>query len=190
MTETVTKVCCFRFAYHIPNLEFLRPKERFVVKVKAVVLLAAKKSQQEGILKLMARKGRSVHSGQKTQKQFHTWFTPQNAAKCHKMPQNSEKNAKCRKYRKYFARFARLKKVCRISKLIMPTVQYCASSHAPAKDVFHILGFNQECNNVRESHESILPDTIEFSFSIVDFFSITVQGILEMFGLSTYQISH
>ena len=68
MTETVTKVCCFRFAYHIPNLEFLRPKERFVVKVKAVVLLAAKKSQQEGILKLMARKGRLaflVHSGQK-----------------------------------------------------------------------------------------------------------------------------
>ena len=89
MTETVTKVCCFRFAYHIPNLEFLRPKERFVVKVKAVVLLAAKKSQQEGILKLMARKGRSVHSGQKTQKQFHTWFTPQNAAKCRKMPQIS-----------------------------------------------------------------------------------------------------
>ena len=183
MTETVTKVCCFRFAYHIPNLEFLRPKERFVVKVKAVVSLAAKKSQQEGILKLMARKGRSVHSGQKTQKQFHTWFTPQNAAKFHKKPN------KCRKYRKYFARFARLKKVCRISKLIMPTVQYCASSHAPTKDVFHILGSNQECNNVRESHESILPDTIEFSFSIVDFFSITVR-ILEMFGLSTYQISH
>ena len=93
MTETVTKVCCFRFAYHIPNLEFLRPKERFVVKVKAVVLLAAKKSQQEGILKLMARKGRSVHSGQKTQKQFHTWFTPQNAAKFRKkrkMPQISK----------------------------------------------------------------------------------------------------
>ena len=97
MTETVTKVCCFRFAYHIPNLEFLRPKERFVVKVKAVVLLAAKKSQQEGILKLMARKGRSVHSGQKTQKQFHTWFTPQNAAKCHKMPQNAAKFRKKRK---------------------------------------------------------------------------------------------
>ena len=97
MTETVTKVCCFRFAYHIPNLEFLRPKERFVVKVKAVVSLAAKKSQQEGILKLMARKGRSVHSGQKTQKQFHTWFTPQNAAKCRKMPQNAAKFRKKRK---------------------------------------------------------------------------------------------
>ena len=130
MTETVTKVCCFRFAYHIPNLEFLRPKERFVVKVKAVVLLAAKKSQQEGILKLMARKGRSVHSGQKTQKQFHTWFTPQNAAKCRKkrkMPQISKILCSLRSLKESMSHFkanyaycAILRELSRASKRCLP----------------------------------------------------------------------
>ena len=130
MTETVTKVCCFRFAYHIPNLEFLRPKERFVVKVKAVVLLAAKKSQQEGILKLMARKGRSVHSGQKTQKQFHTWFTPQNAAKNakkRKMPQISKILCSLRSLKESMSHFkanyaycAILRELSRASKRCLP----------------------------------------------------------------------
>ena len=127
MTETVTKVCCFRFAYHIPNLEFLRPKERFVVKVKAVVLLAAKKSQQEGILKLMARKGRSVHSGQKTQKQFHTWFTPQNAAKKRKMPQISKILCSLRSLKESMSHFkanyaycAILRELSRASKRCLP----------------------------------------------------------------------
>ena len=127
MTETVTKVCCFRFAYHIPNLEFLRPKERFVVKVKAVVLLAAKKSQQEGILKLMARKGRSVHSGQKTQKTVPYVVYTAKCRKKRKMPQISKILCSLRSLKESMSHFkanyaycAILRELSRASKRCLP----------------------------------------------------------------------